>query len=66
MNKLKPSIAKLLFPDYKEYANIHKSGSLEGMNKQYGWKKDYCFQIGNYIYYLYGHPTINKSGQPRL
>lgn len=55
INHVTKEFANTFLSGYKDYPNIHYTGSLEGMKKRYGWNPDKCVRIGNYIYNLEGY-----------
>lgn len=54
------SDARRNIPFYDKCPNIHKSGSLTGMKKIYGWDTKFVIQIGSYYYNLKGYKRAHK------
>ena len=58
MKYIRVKDAQKYIPDYEgsknRWGNIHRSGSVRGMVKQYGWKRGHAVRIGSYIYHLDG------------
>jgi hypothetical protein len=45
---------RLLPKGWEDHPNIHRTGSVIGMCKLYGWLPGHAFRIGKYIYHFRG------------